>query len=144
MQSSYVSRFSDLPTACVVLGGCVCVAWKTSMTVSNKSMTPPGVVKWSAMDFQHGVLTLGVGVCLHGLRAPSCHEIWAAGSSPKWEKGPPYFCVWTVSNPTVETWVLCPRITSRSRRWADSSACWASEGETRILVCVNSRRKQKP
>lgn len=70
MQSSYVSPFSGLPAACVVLGGCVCVAWKTSMAVPNKSMTHPVDVKWSAMDLQHGVLTLGVCVCLHGLRAP--------------------------------------------------------------------------
>lgn len=46
-----------------------CVTWKTSMTVPNKSMTHLGVVKWSAMDVQHGVLTLGVCVCLHGLSA---------------------------------------------------------------------------
>lgn len=118
----------------------VCVTWKTSMTVRNQSMTPPppGVVKWSAMDFQRGVLTqVFVYVCMAW--APSCHESWAAGSTPKYENVPLISVSGQWDSPTVEMWVLCPRITSRGRKWANCSACRASEGEKRILVCVNPK-----
>lgn len=126
MQNSCVSLFSYLPTPC---GG-------TRVTLPEKSMPCPGGVSGAPWLFSLEILKLGNGTYLHDPERRSALRLGLQNTPVCGRVSPLVFVSGQWDNPTVETRVLCHIITYGGKRQANSSACWASEGEKRICYLL--------